>query len=220
MSFTYSPELVAGFSQENCLDIDVSGLSRSTHMQGRSLAPGSETAAFQNSRCFEKLEPLMLDPTVDELTSWLADFPVKPTPPQLRAEMLRTISGRKCGGWWQMSLPGTYLPKTSRNEQSTARHANLKIWATKPKHFPLARQTWVVTTFGNDTGYLHTPTCTANYAAPSMQKWASAREFVRVFGRPTPENHEWLMGWPIGWTGLQPLETGKYQLWQQLHGDC
>jgi len=29
---------------------------------------------------------------------------------------------------------------------------------------------------------------------------------------------EWLMGWPIEWTDLKPLETGKYQQWQQLHG--
>ena len=29
---------------------------------------------------------------------------------------------------------------------------------------------------------------------------------------------EWLMGWPIGWTDLKPLETDKYQLWRMLHG--
>ena len=30
-------------------------------------------------------------------------------------------------------------------------------------------------------------------------------------GKLNPEFVEWLMGWPIGWTGLQPLETVKYQ---------
>jgi len=29
---------------------------------------------------------------------------------------------------------------------------------------------------------------------------------------------EWLMGWPIGWTDLQPLGTDKFLLWQQQHG--
>jgi hypothetical protein len=29
-----------------------------------------------------------------------------------------------------------------------------------------------------------------------------------------PEWLEWLMGWPIGWTGLKPLETGRFQLWR------
>jgi hypothetical protein len=29
---------------------------------------------------------------------------------------------------------------------------------------------------------------------------------------------EWLMGWPLGWTDLKPLEMDKYHLWQQQHG--
>ncbi len=31
---------------------------------------------------------------------------------------------------------------------------------------------------------------------------------------------EWLMGWPLGWTDLKPLEMGKYQQWRQQHGGC
>ena len=29
---------------------------------------------------------------------------------------------------------------------------------------------------------------------------------------------EWLMGWPIGWTALQPLETGRFRQWCDSHG--
>lgn len=29
---------------------------------------------------------------------------------------------------------------------------------------------------------------------------------------------ELIMMWPLGWTDLQPLETGKFQEWQQQHG--
>lgn len=29
---------------------------------------------------------------------------------------------------------------------------------------------------------------------------------------------EWLMGWPIGWTDLKPLETDKFQQWLRSHG--
>jgi hypothetical protein len=36
-------------------------------------------------------------------------------------------------------------------------------------------------------------------------------------GKLNPEWVEWLMGWPMGWTGLQPLETDKFQEWQRLH---
>jgi hypothetical protein len=29
---------------------------------------------------------------------------------------------------------------------------------------------------------------------------------------------EWLMGWPIGWTDLNPLETARFLEWLQQHG--
>jgi len=29
---------------------------------------------------------------------------------------------------------------------------------------------------------------------------------------------EWLMGWPLGWTDLKPLEMGRFLLWLHLHG--
>ena len=35
-----------------------------------------------------------------------------------------------------------------------------------------------------------------------------------------PHSSEWLMGWPIGHTDLQPLETGKFQEWLRLHSLC
>jgi len=37
-------------------------------------------------------------------------------------------------------------------------------------------------------------------------------------GRIHPHLHEWLMGWPIGMTDLQPLETDKFQQWLASHG--
>jgi hypothetical protein len=37
-------------------------------------------------------------------------------------------------------------------------------------------------------------------------------------GQLNPTWVEWLMGWPLGWTDLRPLEMGKFQQWQQQHG--
>lgn len=37
-------------------------------------------------------------------------------------------------------------------------------------------------------------------------------------GQLNPQWVEWLMGWPIGHTALEPLETGRYQEWLQQHG--
>lgn len=37
-------------------------------------------------------------------------------------------------------------------------------------------------------------------------------------GKLNPTWVEWLMGWPLGWTDLKPLETGKFQQWLEKHG--
>ncbi|AZD86586.1 DNA cytosine methyltransferase [Pseudomonas chlororaphis] len=36
-------------------------------------------------------------------------------------------------------------------------------------------------------------------------------------GQLNPTWVEWLMGWPIGWTDLKPLEMARFREWQQLH---
>jgi hypothetical protein len=74
---------------------------------------------------------------------------------------------------------------------------------------------------GGDAGYVATPTATANHAAPSMQKWPGCRRLVALSGGSiTPELWEWLMGLPVGWTDLQPLETRRFQQWLSAHGSC
>jgi hypothetical protein len=37
-------------------------------------------------------------------------------------------------------------------------------------------------------------------------------------GKLNPTWVEWLMGWPMTWTALQPLETAKFQQWLRSHG--
>ena len=39
-------------------------------------------------------------------------------------------------------------------------------------------------------------------------------------GKLNPTWVEWLMGWPLGWTDLKPLEMDKYQKWLDEHGSC
>lgn len=52
------------------------------------------------------------------------------------------------------------------------------------------------------------PTYTINQAVRDEEKRP---------GKLNPEWIEWLMGWPIQWTDLKPLETGKFQQWRQSH---
>lgn len=219
MSWLFSRALVEEFLAENCLDGELYVLSKSTPTPLGYLQPDRMTAFSRLSRFGMTFAPLTEDLGEDVLTWFLAGSRASHTARQLPEKTLQMISGRKCDGSWQMSLPGTYLPRTSKDVRLMRRPTTLSRWVTKPSALPLERKTWVRTTFGNDIGFLHAPTATANYAAPSMQKWPSAQAFVRVFGKPTPTNHEWLMGWPLGWTDLQPLEMDKYRSWQRQHGE-
>ena len=40
---------------------------------------------------------------------------------------------------------------------------------------------------------------------------------TKVGGQLNPPWVEWLMGWPIGWTDLEPLAMDKFRLWLQQH---
>ena len=44
--------------------------------------------------------------------------------------------------------------------------------------------------------------------------------YVMTDGLYHPKLGEWLNGWPLGWSQLQPLETDKFREWQQQHSLC
>lgn len=78
----------------------------------------------------------------------------------------------------------------------------------------------VQTMFARGSGYLPTPT------AHNAKEGAYPAEFTRntptlaavLGGKINPNRTEWMMGWPIGWTDLQPLEMVKWESWQRAHG--
>lgn len=73
--------------------------------------------------------------------------------------------------------------------------------------------TWIQRNYGKEFGFVHTPTTMANYSAPSMMKHLGCRNFVQVFGRPSPENAEYLMGFPLGASALVALSKNNYDIW-------
>lgn len=90
--------------------------------------------------------------------------------------------------------------------------------------------------------WLATPTAKANQLSPSMRKHPGCRAWwptpvaddtghrkkkyaqggtplsMEIGGQLNPNWVEWLMGWPIGWTDLEPLETARFQRWFDSHG--
>lgn len=53
---------------------------------------------------------------------------------------------------------------------------------------------------------------------PNAQGGASLEEAAG--GKLNPTWTEWIMGWPLEWTGSKPLAMGKFLSWLQLHGVC
>lgn len=217
MSWLFSRALVEDYLLATSLDGQLSVQLNATPSPQAFLSLDRTMDRYQLSRYGMTCAPLTDDRGGAVLTWFLAVFHAKPIPRRLRAGTLRTISGRRCDGSWQMSLPGTYSPRTSSGAQSTEPQTTLRRWVTPSDAYRYPRRTWVLTTYGSGIGYLHTPTATANYCAPSMQKHQCARSFRQVFGQVSRIAHEWLMGWPMGWTRLEPLETDKFQRWQQSH---
>lgn len=76
------------------------------------------------------------------------------------------------------------------------------------------KDTWIKRTYGNDFGYVHTPTATANYSASSMMKHKGCKNFVEVFGVPTPANAEYLLGFPQGASTTDPMSTKNFTIWK------
>ena len=85
-------------------------------------------------------------------------------------------------------------------------------------------------TEGSDSGYWPTPRASEwkgvgpigskshQYRLDRKYLDATVQEAEQKTGQLNPTFVEWLMGWPLGWTDLKPLETDKYQQWLQQHG--
>ncbi len=154
------------------------------------------------------------------LMSFLEGFHVRHLAKHQEAGLQQKPCGQKCAESLMKLNQHLSLQKTLQKTQSPSPQTTSLEWVTKPERLIFPRKTWVQTIYGKDFGYLHTPTTKANYSAESMQKWESARNFTIAFGIPTPQNQSWLMGFPLGWIGTEPLEMHKFQSWQQQHSPC
>nr|WP_237763386.1 hypothetical protein [Thiobacillus denitrificans] len=61
-------------------------------------------------------------------------------------------------------------------------------------------------------------TPTASTGGPEPEGTTGRKLTTQVGGQLNPMWVEWLMGWPLGWTDLKPLETDRCRSAQQRHG--
>lgn len=78
------------------------------------------------------------------------------------------------------------------------------------------QKTWIKKEYGDNIGYVHTPTTIANYNTPSMQKHAGCRNYHDIFDKPKPKDAEYLMGFPIGASYPGPIDSPIPAPWSPI----
>ena len=88
---------------------------------------------------------------------------------------------------------------------------------------PTAPETWMMSTENVQSAESSTGTASVRdqqWTKTSITKSETAKNGrgLATNGRLSAEFAEWLMGLPIQWSALQPLETDKFQQWLNSHG--
>lgn len=238
MSWHFSQALVEEYSAENSLDGELFAPWKSIPSAPDDSCSGKMKDTFHRSLFGMMFVPLM-DARGEELLTWFrAGFPVKIFP-LLEADLAWKESVLACGVNSHASL-GKYdrvlhlwkIPQCLYQE----------VWAKYSVTYPTsgimlyghfwARAISVRGTKEIASGFL-LPTIGANeyrgcsrvrYRGSCKYRGAKMSEGLRTCEADPQYIHpnfaEQAMGWPITWTASTPLETGKYQLWLQLHGLC
>ena len=248
MSWHFSQALVTGFSEATCLDGAPSAPSNLNPTQRLYSSSDRMMEFCPRSPSGMTCEPLTESLGADVLTWFLGAFPVR-TLALLEKERDSTendlVFGRKWRGSFARYDQGTSSWRTPQCSLLEGLDAYSEIW---PK-WGLMRngECWALTKLvplmsANECGSLDsTPTkvmpVETNLTPDRIKILPSGR--VRKISKngtdgsmnwaqlmlhkgflPAPMLCEHYMGWPIGMTDLQPLETDKFQEWRQQHSAC
>ena len=231
-----SPELAEESSAESCSAGGLSAPSSSTPTQRAYLWRDKTTGAWNRFPSGMTCEPLTDDRGADVLTSFLAAFPARTSAlpeegqesteenqgsgPKCRESLAkydhdsRSWKTRQClllGGLAEFSETWPRWGMTRRGEffrlACLAPHTHGKgcsLWAT-----PRASRRGMTV---DDN-----PRRKASGGCRSLE--SDLAMLHPGGGPPNPQWVEWLVGFPIGLTGLEPLGIAKFRAWQHSHGE-
>jgi hypothetical protein len=172
------------------------------------------------------------------LMSYLEAFHAKTLAQQEKAQE-STGSDLACGEKWQGSFakydPNTHSLRThqcSLLEDLTESCQTLPAWGLMRDGECWEQPTLGLVTIDKEFGYWPTPTATDWKATGKLQTLKRQGVSDGTGHQNRPQYHyarkynmkmplvasEILMMWPLEWTDLKPLETDKFQEWQQQHG--
>ena len=236
MSYTYLLEQGEESSAASFLDIPQCVLSRLNLIAGKSYSKGNATESCQSSQS-GMMSPPSTELRGEEKSMSSAEgfhAPTFPVPVKAReSKVKKADSGQK----WPESLA-----KYDRNSRSwrTAQCLLFEDLTECLAIFPrwgmmhngelweLAMSERLIEE--NESGFLptvlksdQTGTGKKRFIGNPENRYGKAIEGLRTsLNDPQylhPDFAEWMMGWPIEWTGLHPLEMDKFHLWLQQHGE-
>ena len=224
----------------SCLDGAPSALLSLIPTVDESYCNAKPTYTYRGFQSGTMCEPSTADRGADTSTSLAADFPARTYRPQDAAP--DSTEPNQDYGKSLHASSGKCSPRTSSSK--TPRCYALEDLCESSKILPPAGITragmcWALPTSAPRTrasacGSWPTPTTrrVINDHALASQEWGRKRNWQGVLGLPglmtsqngisgkvlNPQFVEALMGWPLGWTALEPLATDRFQQWLQWHG--
>ena len=236
MSWLFSQALVEEYSEANSLDGAPCALWSGTPTPQACSWLGKTTGACLLSRSGMMFKPLTDTHGEVVLMSFLEASPAKIFPQPEKAQGLMG-SAAECGATWPGSL-AKFDPASSswRTPQCLLFEDLGESLETFPNWgmmqggecWELAMSEHLIE--GSESGLLPTPLKSDSAARRPSKNWQGndlPSAVWRICGGeenpqkpPTklhPEFVEWMMAWPIGWTGLRQSEMDKFQEWQHSH---
>jgi hypothetical protein len=239
MSWLFSQALVEEYLGESFLDGEQSAPLNGKPTQQAYCAPGKMTDFSRLSRFGMTFKPLTESRGQELLTLFREDFLAKTLAPQGGGQALME-SEAECGEKWRGSFvkydPNTFLWKTHQCSLLGDLEEFLETWP----RWGLMRngECWEAKNLAlliqeTEFGLSHpTPLKTDGHKFLRFRKesvlkstYGMHRNSIAYWmtvnhGKiPSVEWIYWVMGWPVGWANLKPLEMDKFQLWLQQHGE-
>ena len=238
MSWLFSRALVEAFSAGTCSAGEPSALSSGTPTPQAFWSPGRTTDTYPRFPSGMTCRPLTVDLGAALLTSCLEASHARTSAQPARAQE-STASDPACGRTWLGSLARYDRGSCSWRTPQCSLLVGLDVysetwprWGTMRGGVCWALLTPVRHMSENASGCLLPmwPTPRVQMGSPTAPtSEGKCRLEWEMVHRPSdtpllpggslnPTWVEWLMGWPLEWTALAPLETDKFRQWQRSHG--
>ena len=235
MSWHYLQEEAVVSWAESSLDGAPSALLRLFPTAVRYYSHDSVTATYDRSQFGMMCARSMVDRGTEQSMLSAADFPVRTL---VRRERVRELpeKNQDCGRKWRASFVkwdrDMCLWKIARSSFLADFQLFLETWprwgmmhAGECFRLPILARRICAAGFG----FLPTPM--KSVAGKSKKTLAAVirgkfqmtlDRYLAIngygIGLPNPTWVEWLMGWPMGWSAMPPLETDRFREWLRWHG--